>query len=85
MASRLGLSYSGTLMRHRTSFLIVSFGVSEAIHEYVHGTGSRKLAKAVSWAIPIVRLDWLIDSAAIGRTVAIQPYLLQVRPGNTYH
>ena len=66
-----GCAYSGDLMHGRTTHLVLAPGAAA-------GAASRKAQAAARWGLPLVRLAWLLDSAAAGALQPVQCYLADV-------
>ncbi|PRW20191.1 hypothetical protein C2E21_9173 [Chlorella sorokiniana] len=69
LARLAGLQYSGDLVQGRTTHLVVAPSAGG-------GAASRKLHKAAEWGIPVLRLQWLLDSVAAGAVLPAGPYLV---------
>ena len=74
IVSNLGAVYSGDLQREHTTYLVLA-----AVDDQHPG---EKVARARDWGIPVIGYDWLLDSAAKGQILDIQPYLSQVSHKN---
>ena len=73
-----GVTYSGDLVRNHTTLLLLRWAAGDdaPAEAVAAAAGGPKLAKALEWGVPAVRLAWLLDSAAAGRALPLQPYLV---------
>jgi hypothetical protein len=70
MLTDAGITHCRELVRGRTTHLVLNTGATAG-----RALLSDKLAKAVEWGIPVVRLQWLTDSVSRGEAQPVGPYL----------
>jgi len=73
LCSKTRINYCGDLVYGWTTHLIVNDNIFNA-----ESTSSKKMQVAEKWGVPIVRLQWLLNSIHHGETLCIDPYLVNI-------
>jgi hypothetical protein len=78
LCSKTRIKYCGDLIYGWTTHLVVNDNFFNA-----ESTSSKKMQVAAKWGVPIVRLEWLLDSIYQGEPLSIDPYLVNVSSKHT--
>ncbi|KAG7671295.1 hypothetical protein Ndes2526B_g02219 [Nannochloris sp. 'desiccata'] len=73
LCSKAGIIYCGDLINGWTTHLVVHDNIFNA-----ESMRSKKIQVAAKWGVPIVRLQWLLDSIHQGEPLCIDPYLVKI-------
>jgi twin BRCT domain len=74
MCSKTGIKYCGDLISGWSTHLVVNDFTFNAA-----SLSTNKMRAAAKWGVPILRLQWLLDSIQQGEPLCENPYLLKIR------